>query len=976
MARQKKRKESGGGGKEAPVRKRRSRNSGEDEEVVAKKKNTTGRRRARQIGGRKKRSNDVEEEAEEQLRELKRDEKKEKGSGGGTSERARKRDRGRENEKEEEEDEEAETEQFEKDVEDGKEEEEEEEEEEAQEEGEEEEEEEDVEWEQVDWNEGSEEADPVAKPDDTALVGKQTAERANKDDASSQIITIITEGRRGGRRNKPNDSVQKKKKKQNTGRTKKEKELAMNLHKAHLLCLLFHHYNVNLQLDDALLQASVLSILPPKLASSFGIARHDSRPTERRRTGGGGSFTSKLRNLVQFFQSYFELVSEKEGNEKDYEKEEEAKEKEEGEKKEEHTSFSDIPTSLMQSLEHRKGTPKQITQLFVSLCRSLSMHTRYVCVVSPIPFSTNKAKLLKRRNSSSFSLRSKAKRQEPIEDENDESITTPTKSSSSSSSSSASTTATRNNKDETTPPGNKKRKAEPVKDLLATFSRSDSITNLVTQKKHKATTTNRKKKATTKKKKELEGDKEEDREEGRAVELSVQYEQHVWAELFSESQQRWIAVDVLNNYIDEPTRYEQNTGMLPFPYALSFSESSKSIRDVTRRYVARWSEAIAERCDEDWLRQTLALVSDPSRCRDQEDVDETELQALELIEPLPTTLAGFKNHPLYCLEKHLLKYEALYPRGPDYMIGEFKGWHVYPRSCVKMLHTPEKWLQKGKMVKVGEQPYKVIQKKQKPNKRRNSNSQQEQEADVTMSTNTTEMNEEQRTLSLFGEWQTTKYVPPVASEGKVPRNSYGNVYLFHPEMVPVGTVHINLPNVFRVANKLHIDCAPAMVAWKTQGGRSYPDIQGGVVFEEFADLLREVCEEEMYRKLQAEREKRRKLVAERWRKLAKRILVQEYINENYNTNEPASSSTATIDLSNSEHHGETSQQLSSSPTSSSSSSSSSSFLSSSDGSPQQLSKGLSISHAHAFQETLVDEDQGLWTKSCSICGLTMTFEKM
>ncbi|KAL6065268.1 Transglutaminase-like [Balamuthia mandrillaris] len=679
MARQKKRKESGGGGKEAPVRKRRSRNSGEElEEVVAKKK-TPGRRRARQIGGTKG-SNDADEEAEEQLRELKSDEKKEKGSSGGPSERARKRDRGRENEeKKEEEDEGAETEQFEKDVEDekGEEEEEEEEEEEAQEE-------EDVEWEQVDWNEGSEEVDPVAKPDGSALVGKQTAERANKDDASSQIITIITEGRRGRRRNKSNDSAQKKK--QNTGRTKKEKELAMNLHKAHLLCLLFHHYNVNLQLDDALLQASVLSILPPKLASSFGIARHDSRPTERRRTGGGGSFTSKLRNLVQFFQSYFELISEKEGNEKDNEKEEEAKEKEEGEKKDEHTlSFSDIPTSLMQSLERRKGTPKQITQLFVSLCRSLSMHTRYVCVVSPIPFSTNKAKLLKRRNSSSFSLRSKAKRQESIEDENDESITTPTKSSSSSSSS-ASTTAIRNNKDETTPPGNKKRKAEPVKDLLATFSRSDSITNLVTQKKHKATTTtNRKKKATTKKKKELEGDKEEDREEGRAVELSVQYEQHVWAELFSESQQRWIAVDVLNNYIDEPTRYEQNTGMLPFPYALSFSESSKSIRDVTRRYVARWSEAIAERCDEDWLRQTLALVSDPSRCRDQEDVDETELQALELIEPLPTTLAGFKNHPLYCLEKHLLKYEALYPRGPDYMIGEFKGWHVYPRSCVKMV---------------------------------------------------------------------------------------------------------------------------------------------------------------------------------------------------------------------------------------------------------------------------------------------------
>ena len=46
-------------------------------------------------------------------------------------------------------------------------------------------------------------------------------------------------------------------------------------------------------------------------------------------------------------------------------------------------------------------------------------------------------------------------------------------------------------------------------------------------------------------------------------------------------------------------------------------------------------------------------------------------------------------------------------------------------------------------------------------------------------------------LELFGKWQTTQYVPPVAKDGKVPRNEYGNVDLFKECMLPKGTVHID-----------------------------------------------------------------------------------------------------------------------------------------------------------------------------------------
>ena len=46
-------------------------------------------------------------------------------------------------------------------------------------------------------------------------------------------------------------------------------------------------------------------------------------------------------------------------------------------------------------------------------------------------------------------------------------------------------------------------------------------------------------------------------------------------------------------------------------------------------------------------------------------------------------------------------------------------------------------------------------------------------------------------LPLYGKWQTELYIPPPAKDGKVPRNEYGNVELFQPSMLPMGTVHLH-----------------------------------------------------------------------------------------------------------------------------------------------------------------------------------------
>jgi hypothetical protein len=62
------------------------------------------------------------------------------------------------------------------------------------------------------------------------------------------------------------------------------------------------------------------------------------------------------------------------------------------------------------------------------------------------------------------------------------------------------------------------------------------------------------------------------------------------------------------------------------------------------------------------------------------------------------------------LERHLTKYQTLHPKTS---VGEFKGESVYEREHVKDLHTAEKWIQEGKIVKSDEEPFKTARKRTK-----------------------------------------------------------------------------------------------------------------------------------------------------------------------------------------------------------------------------------------------------------------------
>ena len=72
----------------------------------------------------------------------------------------------------------------------------------------------------------------------------------------------------------------------------------------------------------------------------------------------------------------------------------------------------------------------------------------------------------------------------------------------------------------------------------------------------------------------------------------------------------------------------------------------------------------------------------------------------------------YKNHPLYALQRHLLKFEAIYP--PDEApVGYIRGEPVFPRSSVYTLCSRDTWMKEAKTVRVEEEPYKIVKARPK-----------------------------------------------------------------------------------------------------------------------------------------------------------------------------------------------------------------------------------------------------------------------
>lgn len=334
-----------------------------------------------------------------------------------------------------------------------------------------------------------------------------------------------------------------------------------------------------------------------------------------------------------------------------------------------------------------------------------------------------------------------------------------------------------------------------------------------------------------------------------------------WSEIYSQNEKRWIPVETTTKLIDRPYEIE-TVARQPVTYVVVFDNKSH-IKDVTKRYCSQFLTVTRKlQPDPEWWEETLEPFLPPNNKQNKEE----DQQILENLcnRPLPTTMTEVKNHPLYIIKPHLLKYEALYP--PDAApVGYIRGEPIYSRDCVVTLHNREKWHKEARVVREGEKPYKMVKSRPKWDK-------------VNRRIIKTE---ELPLVEVFGYWQTDQFVPPTAQDGKVPRNEYGNVELFQPSMLPKGTVHLQIPGLNRIARKLDIDCAPALTGFDVHNLGIHPVFDGWIVCKEFKKTLLDAWDEEQENIRIREQEKREKRIYGNWKKLIKGVLIRERIRVKY-----------------------------------------------------------------------------------------------
>nr|CAD7398318.1 unnamed protein product [Timema cristinae] len=292
-----------------------------------------------------------------------------------------------------------------------------------------------------------------------------------------------------------------------------------------------------------------------------------------------------------------------------------------------------------------------------------------------------------------------------------------------------------------------------------------------------------------------------------------------WAEVFVEEEEKWICVDISKGKIHCVSElYSRATH--PVTYVVAFNVD-QTVRDVTRRYCSQYHVVTRkQRVAADWWEHSLRPWRGSWTSMDKEEEEDLEQQLHD--RPLPSSLSEYKNHPLYVLRKDLLKFEAIYP--PDApTLGFIRGQEVFARECVKNLHSRETWVKEAKVVRLGEKPYKIVKARPKYDRC---------------------LNFEQKSNSR--------------------------------EFLHEGGDTVNGLN--RVAKKLNIDCAPAVVGFDFHCGGSHPTYDGFVVCEEFVDILLDAWDQ---RARSVGKINMYKRVYGNWRRLIKGLLIRERLQARY-----------------------------------------------------------------------------------------------
>lgn len=345
-----------------------------------------------------------------------------------------------------------------------------------------------------------------------------------------------------------------------------------------------------------------------------------------------------------------------------------------------------------------------------------------------------------------------------------------------------------------------------------------------------------------------------------------------WVEAYNEAVQKWIPIDPLvTKSLAKPSKFEPPASDQRniMSYVVAF-EDDASARDVTRRYAKAFSAKTRKlriestRNGERWWARALRFYEKPF-LEDRDEAEISELTAKMAAEPMPRNVQDFKDHPVYALERHLRRNEVVFPKR---VIGQVslgksssknqKLEPVYRRSDVHTCRSADGWYRLGRDIKMGEQPLKRVRGNR----------------------NQFDANEDEDAIAeipVYAHFQTDVYKPPPVVQGRIPKNAYGNLDIYTPNMVPPGGVHIVRPGASHAAKILGVDYADAVTGFDFKGRHGTAVVRGAIVANEYREALEEVLNGLENERLQAELEEKSAEALGMWKHFLLRLRIAERV---------------------------------------------------------------------------------------------------
>ncbi|KAF2135897.1 uncharacterized protein K452DRAFT_259974 [Aplosporella prunicola CBS 121167] len=603
--------------------------------------------------------------------------------------------------------------------------------------------------------------------------------------------------------------------------TAAEKLMKLNIHKVHVLCLLYHSYVRNAWCNDPAIQASLKRFLNTKMSTSLTLNPKSSQFQATR------AFVDGL-NLAKDVWKDFKINA---TGTKRAKWAEDPKDLEAYKPPENEDTMLDI-SDLRKAAIAFEGSPDTGAQLFCAFLRASGVETRLVASLQPLPFASA-ANILPPVSSTPAKATTYVSGSDG--DEGQSSLPVP----------------------ESKP--SRGAAATPIKRIKRMGQPRTSVSP-------------------------YQGSPSQATVQKSTVIPPPRYPVY-WVEAFNTANQKWLPVDpIATMTVGKPFKIEPPLSDLDvnMTYVVAF-EADGVAKDVTRRYAKAYNAKTRKLRVETtpsgdrWWRKAMKIFR-RGIVLDRDQVEDAELAKREASEEMPKNMQDFKDHPYYVLERHLRHNEVIHPKREvgKVNVGSSavsKLEPIYRRRDVHSLKSADKWYRLGREVKPSEQPLKHA----KPRRDRHAGLEIEEDPGHSA--------EGIVGAGLYADIQTELYVPPPIVRGRVPRNAFGNLDVYVASMVPRGGVHIRHRDAARASRILGIDYADAVTGFQFKGRHGTAIKQGVIVAENFKEAVESVIEGLGQAQQEDEKKKRSNEALRLWRRFLLGLRIKQQVQSYASGNE-------------------------------------------------------------------------------------------